>query len=395
MERAHQEQLVALGTEVVAVRQVAVGGDAGVVAPREGRDDVALDREREIDADHRGERRGPRAGGDQDAFGRHRGVVRRDRPARAVALDRGDAVAQTDLGAELAGAFEQSLRGQHRVGVPRVAFERGDRDPVQVERRPLGHDLLRFEQVGRDALLGQPRHDLAHRRLVLGGMQHQQPGLAEPRVPAGVLLEVAEHRDRVARHARQERVRVVGADDRARPAGRPARGRRPFDHDGADAAAREVERHARAVHAGTDHRDVVGGVSPLAPRVGLGHDVGRGARPLGHDGEAVVLEHDPLDVTDEVLGHDRELRASLRTSWYSAIVISMRRSHDFRAHSHVMVIRRPGGSPWCACSIPSLISLDAASFRAIRSSRELMAGLSPTERGNAVHVAETGRRPPA
>jgi hypothetical protein len=126
-------------------------------------------------------------------------------------------------------------------------------------RSNAGHDLLRLEQVGRDALLGQPRHDLAHHGLVLGRMQHQQPGLAEARVPAGVLLEVAEHRDRVARHAGQERVRVVGADDRARTAGRPPGGRRPFDHDGGDATAREVERHARAVHARTDHRDVVGG----------------------------------------------------------------------------------------------------------------------------------------
>ena len=60
----------------------------------------------------------------------------------------------------------------------------------------LRHHLLRFEEVGRDALVVQARHDLAHRRLVLGRMEHQQAGLAEPRVPRGVPLEVAEHRDR-------------------------------------------------------------------------------------------------------------------------------------------------------------------------------------------------------
>ena len=96
------------------------------------------------------------------------------------AFDRHDAVAQVDLGAELAGALEQALRREHRIGVPRVALERRDRDPVEVERRPLRRHLLRFEEVGRDALVVQARHDLAHRRLVLGRVQHQQAGLAEP-----------------------------------------------------------------------------------------------------------------------------------------------------------------------------------------------------------------------
>ena len=256
VERTDEEQLVAFGSEVVAVREIAVGGYADVVAPRERRDDVAFDRERQLGAHHRGEALRPGSGGDQDAFGGDRvALARRKRPRLTQRLDRRDASVKR-LGAELAGAFEHPLGCEHGVGVAGVALEGRDRDPVEIEGRPFGHDLLGFEQVGRDALLVQAWHDLAYGRLVLGWVEHEQTGLAEPRRPTRVLLEVPEHPDRVACDRREEGVGVVRADDRARTAGGSARGGRPFDHDGSNATAREVERDARTVHARADHGDV-------------------------------------------------------------------------------------------------------------------------------------------
>ena len=112
-------------------------------------------------------------------------------------------------------------------------------------------------------------HDLAYGRLVLGWVEHEQAGLAEPRRPARVLLEVPEHPDRVACDRREERVGVVRADDRARTASRPAGGSGPLDHDRSDATPREVERDAGAVHARADHGHVVvrHGTEPSSPAI--------------------------------------------------------------------------------------------------------------------------------
>src|SRR5262245_7252813 len=79
----------------------------------------------------------------------------------------------------------------------------------------------------------------------------------EPGPAAGLPFEVAEHRDRFARDGGAERVRVVRAADRARAPGGSAGRRRSLDDRRSDAAAGEMERGARAVYAGADHRDLV------------------------------------------------------------------------------------------------------------------------------------------
>ncbi len=65
MGGAHEEQVLALATQVVAVDQVAVARRRVHAAPRERCDDMPLDGEREVTADLRGQRLRPRAGGDQ------------------------------------------------------------------------------------------------------------------------------------------------------------------------------------------------------------------------------------------------------------------------------------------------------------------------------------------
>ena len=121
------------------------------------------------------------------------------------------------------------------------------------------------------------------------------------------------------------------------------------------------------------------GPSPLASQIIVPRHVCRRSLTLGYDGETVVLVDRPLDIGGEMLRYDGEL--SKITPHHP--VLGHRDVDGAIAHLQSALTHdvEPIGR-WLALVgllISSLISLDAASFRAIRSSREVMSGACPAQ----------------